>query len=225
MNVERTYISLGAPRGIALTSLDKYLEQGKQGKRAVPALPRFPADDQADLIANLQKEQSRLCEELNAERRRNESMKATFGRAVALASNELNGTLETVKQILQAEPQRTPVIRHAIKYISGIQEMGDQKEANTNPSDFAQMTKEAEILSEKELKLNEALKKKLESVQDEVTDLEKEIVQAKKNLAEITESRKAMKEKCRTFIEQIKKRESQWKEKHAALEAELEAQD
>jgi predicted nucleic acid-binding Zn-ribbon protein len=224
MKVERTYISLGAPRGIALTCLDRYVEQKRQGRQTAPSLPKFPADDQRELIAHLQKEQSRLCEELNAERRRNESMKSTYGRASALAAGELNRVLESVKQILQSELERSPVVRHALKCLTGIQEAGDAKETGRNPSDLTQMTKEAEILNEREVKLNQALKKKLEKVQEEIADLEKEIIQAKKNLEEVSESRKVIKEKCRSFIEQVKKRESQWKEKYAALEAELEAQ-
>jgi chromosome segregation ATPase len=152
-------------------------------------------------------------------------LKATFARATALAARDLDEKLEAVRRILQAESQPTPSMRHALRYIDGIQTETKSGRPPATLSELAQIAKEAEVLNEKEVRLNKALEKKLEKAQSEVDDLENEIEQARKNLSDVTESRLAMREKSKTFVEQVKRRETQWKERYAALEAELEAQD
>jgi septal ring factor EnvC (AmiA/AmiB activator) len=152
-------------------------------------------------------------------------MKATFSRASALAARELEEKLNLIKQILRSEPEKTPVIKRALKYIENFEAEAATVHPGADLSELTQIAKDAEIANEKELRLNRALKKRLEKVETEVKDLEAEISQAEKNLGEVTESRKAMKEKYRTFGEQIKRRESQWKEKYSALKEEVDAQD
>lgn len=224
MKVERPFIALGSPRGIALTSLDKYIEKKKQ-EMATSALPQeFPVNDKDEQIASLQKEQSRLCDELNSERRRSENMKTTFSRALSLASTQQKEKLASVKRILLNAPEKNNVILLALKYIQDI-ETQDNSVVPDAPklSELTQVAKEAELSGEKEEKLNRALKKKLAQVKEEKEDVEKELEIAKQNLEKVSEDRRNLKEKCKSFVENVRKREAQWKERYAALQAELEA--
>lgn len=224
MKVERPFIALGSPRGIALTSLDKYIEQKKQEMSTSTIPQEFPVNDKDVQIASLQKEQSRLCEELNAERRRSENLKTTFSRALALASSQQKDKLSSIKRILLNAPQKSQVIQLALKYIQDI-ETQDSSVVPDAPklSELTQVAKEAELSGEKEAKLNRALKKKYAQVKEEKDDVKKEVEIAKQNLEKVTEDRRALKEKCKSFVENVRKREAQWKERYAALQAELEA--
>ncbi|KAK8885895.1 hypothetical protein M9Y10_041352 [Tritrichomonas musculus] len=220
---EKPFISLGSPRGIALSSLDKYIEQTKQEKRSSIITPDFQADDQNDTISNLQREQSRLCEELNAERRRSESLKLTYSRALSLSSTQLKSKLSSITRILQTSTKKSSAIVNALKYIEQL-ESNDPNSSNTpNPSELEQQVKEAELSSEKETKLNKAIKKRLQQMSEQREELNKQIEEAKAQLEEITNQKRQKKENLKAFIEQFKRHEANWKEKYQALEAELEA--
>ena len=220
---EKPFISLGSPRGIALSSLDKYIEQTKQEKRSSIITPDFQADDQNDAISNLQREQSRLCEELNAERRRSESLKLTYSRALSLSSAQLKSKLNSISRILQTSTKKSTAVINALKYIEQL-ESNDPNSANTpNPSELEQQVKEAELSSEKEAKLNKAIKKRLQQMSEQKDDLNKQIEEAKSQLEQITNQKREKKESLKAFVEQFKRHEANWKEKYQALEAELEA--
>ena len=226
MNVraERPFISLGSPRGAALTSLDKYIELKKQEKRSSVLVQQFPVDDQNDQIAALQREQSRLCEELTAERRRSESLKATFSRAVTLAAAQQKEKLNAIKRVLQNAQKKSAVTQKALKYILSL-ENKENAEVPDAPklSELTQQAKEAELSNEKEQRLNRALKKKLVQVRDEKQAMAQEVETAQQNLDQIVEARRELKEKCKTFVQNVRRKEAQWKERYAALEAELDA--
>lgn len=220
---EKPFISLGSPRGIALSSLDKYIEQTKQEKRSSIITPDFQAEDQNDTISNLQREQSRLCEELNAERRRSESLKLTYTRALSLSSTQLKSKLSSITRILQTSPKKTAAITNALKYIEQL-ESNDPNSPNTpNPSELEQQVKEAELSSEKETKLNKNLKNRLQQMAERKEELNKQISEAQAQLEELTNQKRDKKEKLKAFIEQFKRHEANWKERYQALEAELEA--
>ena len=226
MNVraERPFISLGSPRGAALTSLDKYIEMKKQETRASVLVQQFPVDDQNDQIAALQKEQSRLCEELTAERRRSESLKATFSRAATLAASQQREKLLAIKGVLQNAQKKSSATQKALKFILSL-ENEENAEIPDAPklSELTQQAKEAELSNEKEQRLNRALKKKLIQVREEKQAMEQEVATAQQNLEQIVEARRELKEKCKTFVQNVRRKESQWKERYAALEAELDA--
>ena len=226
MNVraERPFISLGSPRGAALTSLDKYIELKKQEKRSSVLVQQFPVDDQNDQIAALQREQSRLCEELTAERRRSESLKATFSRAVTLAAAQQKEKLNAIKRVLQNAQKKSAVTQKALKYILSL-ENKENAEVPDAPklSELTQQAKEAELSNEKEQRLNRALKKKLVQVRDEKQAMAQEVETAQQNLDQIVEARRELTEKCKTFVQNVRRKEAQWKERYAALEAELDA--
>ncbi|OHT15471.1 hypothetical protein TRFO_14097 [Tritrichomonas foetus] len=221
---EKPFISLGSPRGIALSSLDKYIEQSKQEKRTSIIAPDFQAADQSDTISNLQREQSRLCEELNAERRRSESLKSTYSRALSLSTSQMKNKLDAIKRILQSSPKKTAAINRALKYIESLESNDPNSQDTPNPSELEQQVKEAELSSEKETRLNKALKKKIQQMSEQREDLNKQIEEAQKSLDDILADKKSRKDKLKAFIAEFKKREAQWKEKYQALEAELEAQ-
>ena len=221
---EKPFISLGSPRGIALSSLDKYIELSKQEKRTSIISPDFQNVDQSDMISNLQREQSRLCEELNAERRRSESLKSTYTRALSLSSSQMKNKLESIKQILANASQKTTAITKALNYIKQLEESNLNSPNTPNPNELEQQVKEAELSSEKETKLNKALKKKLQQFNDEKTELTQQIEDAQKKLEQTLQAKKQLKEKLKSFIATSKQREAQYKEKYQALEAELEAQ-
>jgi phage shock protein A len=85
-------------------------------------------------------------------------------------------------------------------------------------------TKEAELALEEENKAAGSLARRLEQVKQTTADIEAEIAQSEQQLADAITSRRAMKEKCKTFSAHVKKREARWKEAYAARQEELEAQ-
>lgn len=220
----KSFISLGSPHGVALTNLDKYIEQRKQEKRASVLTTDFQGDDQEDQISALQKEQSRLCEELNAERRRSESLKSTYSRALNLSSSQQKEKLQSIRRILQNVPKKSAAIQKALNYINQIENDESDQPKGSQASQLAQQAKEAELSGEKENRLARAIAKKMEQVKSEKEELEQQIDEAQKQLDHIIESRQNRKNKIREFFDEYKKRQATMKERIEALEAELEAQ-
>jgi hypothetical protein len=225
MTLERPYISLGAPRGTAITSLDKYIDLKRKTLRHSASAREFRVDDHEAEIASLQREQSRLCEELNAERRRSESLKATSARVLALATRRRNEKLDQIKRFLEAEPDSNQTIKRALSLIQEIQEGAPGSGASVpNQSELAQKLKEAELANEKEAKLNRALHRQLDHVTEERNQNEGELAAAQEKLDEIVKGRQQMKDKLIALRDHRLKKEGQWKERCAALQAELDAQ-
>ena len=220
---EKPFISLGSPRGIALSSLDKYIEQSKQGKRASVITPDFRAEDQNDQVSNLQREQSRLCEELNSERRRSESLKSTYSRALSLSSSQMKNKLHSIKRILQSSSKQSAAISEALQYIDQLEKNDPNSTQAPNASELEQQMKEAELLSEKEAKFNKAIKNKLQQMTERKEELNQQIAEAQQQLEAILNQKRENKEKVKAFIEKFKRHEASWKEKYQALEAEYEA--
>jgi chromosome segregation ATPase len=225
MSSLRPFIALGAPRGTARTSLDKFIDLRRQEGRLVPIVREFPVDDLEEQIAALQREQSRLCEELSAERRRSESLKLTYNRALALSASQEKEKLQTIRRLLQSDPEKSRIVRQAIKFLADADgSEGSNVPELPNLAELSQQTKEAELALEKENKVARALARRLEQVKQETADIETEIAQCEQQLADAIASRRAMKEKCKTFTAHVKKREARWKEAYAARQEELAAQ-
>jgi hypothetical protein len=225
MSAVRPFIALGAPRGTARTSLDKFIDLKRQEDRLVPIVREFPVDNLSEQIAALQREQSRLCEELSAERRRSESLKLTYNRALALSASQEKEKLQVIRRLLQTDPDKSRTVRQAITFLSDADgNDGWNAPEVPNLAELSQRTKEAELALEKENKIARALARKLEQITQEMADIEAEVAHCEQQLTDVIASRRAMKEKCRTLLASMKKREARWKETYAARQEELAAQ-
>ena len=69
----------------------------------------------------------------------------------------------------------------------------------------------------------QVLEEELEQHLHEKQAMAQEVETAQQNLDQIVEARRELKEKCKTFVQNVRRKEAQWKERYAALEAELDA--
>ena len=211
---EKPFISLDSPRGIALTSLDKYIEQRKQIKPTPILPPVSPNDNPKETIASLQKEQSVLCEELNAERRRNENLGSTFKRAQSLSSSQYIEKLNNIASQLHKVQNPSSTIKEALNMINQIISAEQQFIPGTLRSQsMIKSPNHNDSSREKYQKENEKIEKEINRVQSEKDQLQAKLEELQAEIEKNHASKKALVEKLRYYYDTFKKRDAAWKEK------------
>lgn len=211
---EKPYISLGSAKVFAITSLDKYIEQKKLTKPSPLLPPETPADNPEASIAALQKEQSMLCEELNAERRRGEGLKSTFARAQTLAKSQLQTKLNSIAELLMKVDNPQDNVKIALNYIrdtinaENSHQPGELRSVSVPTEDEAKSSQTNQLKRE-----NDKINKELKKMQAEKENLLKQLEQLNSQIETASASKKEYVEKLKTLYETFKKRDAAWKEK------------
>lgn len=219
----RPFISLGSTNGFSVTSYDKYIEDIEFDQQASVQAPPFDGESFKMRVENLQQEQSKLCEELNAQRRRSECLNATFSRATKLASTQHAEYLNTALSMLQNIDKPTQGVIKGIKYIKEIERLKSSPQSPPRVTDIAQHAKDAEISADRASKELKQVKGQLAQVNSQIETLKSQIEEAQANLETVTNQRQEAKEKLHNFVEGFKKKEAYWKDKVATLEEQLNA--
>ncbi|KAH0791936.1 hypothetical protein GPJ56_004120 [Histomonas meleagridis] len=217
------FIPLGSPQGVAITSLDTYIELRKQDNLEPPLeVPEYVDDNIENKIKKLQLKQSKLYEELNKEKRRGENLKSTFNKAVSLSVEIQEEKLTKIRKILQDSADDSKVIQRAIQFILTVLDNQQNSENAVNAEKEAQSIIDTELENEKNaIRMKEYLDKKLQQTNDEIDELKLQIEEAQSTLNEATESRIKLKDKMKKVIGAYKKKEAAYKEKCETLEAEV----
>ena len=220
---EKPFISLGSPRGIALTSLDKYIQQRKQIKPTPILPPESPNDNPKETIAALQKEQSVLCEELNAERRRNENLSATFKRAQSLSSSQYIEKLTNISNALLKVEKPSQIVTEAIEMVNKIILSEQDFVPGTLRSQSSVHPQARSDESRQKLQReNEKLEREINRIQSEKDKLQERLEEIQSEIETTNASKKALVEKLRYYYETFKKRDAAWKEKTKKMREQIE---
>ena len=220
------FFPIGAPRGVTLTSLDNYA--GDASPEARQSLLKTDAseqtNDQSETIASLQKEQQRLSEELAAERRRSESLKATFTASLAQEASQQRKKLLRLRTILEGEGDN-PAVKEALKFIGHLDE-DDPSQPREAPQmrELAEQAKSAEETVARQHEENQKLKTKIRAIMAERDELIQQLEDLNSQIEATAESRHTIKTKLKTLAANYKKKEADWKERVAELEAQIESQ-
>ena len=220
---EKPFISLGSPRGIALTSLDKYIQQRKQIQPTPILPPESPNDNPKETIATLQKEQSVLCEELNAERRRNENLGTTFKRAQSLSSSQYIEKLTNISNSLKKVENKSQTVSEALNMIDQIILSEQQFVPGTlRSSSMISQNPKSNENREKYMKENEKIEKEINKIQKQKDELQAKLEELQAEIETTHASKKALVEKLRYYYETFKKRDAAWKEKARKMREQIE---
>lgn len=218
------FFSVGTPRGVTLTSLDKYLDETttEQGASLLEKGDQV-VDEQSDIIASLQKEQSRLTEELNTERKRSESLKATFTTSLSQEASLQKKKLANLRNILVQDGEN-PAVIEALKFIGEIETDDKQVVETPRVNDLAEKAKHAEENVAQQHEQNQNLKKKIRALMTERDNLVAELEDLNSQIEATAESRHQIKQKLKGMAATYKQKDADWKERVAKLEAEIEEQ-
>lgn len=223
---DKPFLSVGSPRGVALTSLDKYLSASQNNDENATQNSTIQVqntEDSIETISSLQREQSRLSEELNAERRRSESLKATFSKSLSKAASEQREKLLILKQILESEPDN-PYTKEALKYIGDIEPENDDQPSNVETpriNELAKRAKEVELNVENQRKQNQKLKETYKEQKEEINKLQQDLEDLNSQIEAVNNSMQELREKSKSIKESAKKKQIAWKERIAQLEAQV----
>ena len=218
--IERPFVSLGSHLNLALSSLDKYLEQIKQNQAIPSQTLRFPTESHNDTVESLQKEQSQLCEELNTERRRTENLNSTFTRAISFNRQQFQSKLELIKDCLINAQKQTPAVVNSLNYLKEIQ-LEIENADSAKISELAQQAKESEIFITRQKREIKALKRELAQINSEIKSLQQQIDEATARGEDIAAKRKENKAELHKFLEQVKIDEAAWKDRVNTLQEQL----
>lgn len=217
-----SFISMGTPRGVTLTSLDKYLDETIENGTSL-LQKEATSDEQSDIIASLQKEQLRLTEELNTERKRSESLKATFTSSLSQEASVQKKKLANLRNILIQDGQN-PVIIEALRFIGDIETDNRQDLELPKVNDLAAKAKTAEQNVAKKHEENQNLKNTIRGLMAERDNLTAELEELNSQIEATAESRHQIKQKLKGMAATYKQKDADWKERVTKLEAEIEAQ-
>lgn len=223
---DKPFLSIGTPRGVALTSLDKYLSspQNNDENATQNATSQIQNnEDPSETILSLQREQDRLTEELNTERRRSESLKATFSKSLAQTAAEQREKLLVLKQILEAEPDNA-YIKEALKYIGDIEQDNSNQPTDIETpriNELAKRAKEVELNVENQRKQNQKLKETYKEQKEEINKLKQDLDDLNSQIEAINNSMQELREKSKSIKESALKKKTAWKERIAQLEAQV----
>ena len=217
---DSNFISLGSSQGVAITSLDKYIQLRKLIKPD-PILPP-PSIDQStsQKIANIQREQSKLCEDLNSERRRIETLKSTFLRAQCLSSSQFQTKLDQISNILLKSDNQT-----AKDVLSRIQSIKDEDNNHTpgtprltvNTSRINAIESQIEQAKMK----NKSLEMDLEQATQTNIELKQKLEDMNQQISKLSATKKELKEKFKFVVATFKKRDASLKERVNELQSKL----
>lgn len=221
------FFPITGPRGVTLTSLDNYTGDVSQEPRQslLKTDTTEPNNDQSETIASLQKEQQRLSEELAAERRRSESLKATFTASLAQEASEQRKRLLRLRKILEVDSDN-PAVKEALRFIGNV-EVDDKTQPRAAPhfQELAEQAKSAEETVARQHEENQKLKSKIREVMAERDGLIQQLEDLNAQIEATAESRHEIKAKLKTLAANYKKKEADWKERVATLEAQIESQE
>ena len=219
----KSFISIGPSRGVTLTSLNSYDSENQKidDFQLNSSLNMSTNDDDAETIASLQREQSRLTEELDAERRRSESLKSTFTKSLSQATAFQREKLLVLKGILESEPDNS-FAKEALKHIGNIEEKEKNAPVNTPKiNELARRAKEVEKMVEKQHLQNQKLKETARAARDEIAQMRQQLEDINAQIEEAVNSHHELKQKSKSISATAKKRDATWKERVAQLEAQL----
>lgn len=220
---DKPFLSIGTNRNVALTSLDKYLGSSPRTDDLTNqnSSPNIQTND-ADTILSLQREQNRLLEELDAERRRSESLKETYTKSLAKTASEQREKLIILKHILESESDNS-YIKESLKLIGNIEEDQENTPNVETPrvNELAQKAKEAELRVEKQRDQNQKLKEVYRAQRDEIAQLTQDLEDINAQIEAAQNSMQELREKSNSIKESAKKKQQAWKERIAQLEAQL----
>jgi septal ring factor EnvC (AmiA/AmiB activator) len=208
------------PRILALTSLDNYFADPPADPQDSPTPANSAiAGDPTETIASLQREQQRLTEELASERHRSESLKATFTKSLSDAMDQQRQQTAKLRAILETDSSSA-----AAQAVALLGEAPPSARVQDSPrtAELVRQVKSAQENVAAQKAENEKLKEQVRAMiaaRDERTQYCGEL---KGQIEEATARRKELKEKLRSMATQYKAKEAEWKEKIAALDAELE---
>ncbi|EAY08414.1 hypothetical protein TVAG_354730 [Trichomonas vaginalis G3] len=211
---DRTFISLGNPRGLAMTSLNKYIAQRKQIKPTPLLPPKSPSDNPAETIAQLQNEQSILCEELNAERRRNENLSATFKCAQSLSQSQYLEKLNAISTELSKSEDTSKYVKEALNIILNIIDQethfqpGKLKAASGTPIQSHDDENDSKFKKE-----NEKIDSEIQRLTQDKEAKQKQLEELELQIEKMEASRQELVAKSKHYYETYKKRDAAWKEK------------
>lgn len=186
---------------------------------------RFATEEDKETINSLQREQERLAEELATEKKRSENLKELYTKDLNFTTAMQRDIFTKLRLILSKRGGKDPHVLEALRLI-GEYEMQEGAFIPDTPrvTELANQAKEADVNSEKLERDVKALKRSYKQNHSEIETLKQQVSEAEENLQSLKESRQEIKEKLQAFVEKCKKREASWKDKVAALEAQLEAQ-
>ena len=215
-------ISLREARGFSVSSIDNFLEQQRQEKNPL-SIPESPIpDDQTETINSLQREKTRLKEELENERKHNESLKTTLIRSLSLSQSQQTEFLMKLRELLQPA-RKQPAIQHALQIIG---EFENQEGENTPETPrFSELSKKVQESDElmKQLKQEGAtLKKQLRAKTKQKDELQSQLEDLNTQIDALIASKKKIDQNLKSMRAKFQKRNETWKAKVAELEAELE---
>lgn len=213
-----SFFSIGTPRGVALTSLNKYSTQAGSNNKF--SNNETDKDDSDDIIASLKREKARLVEELSAEKRRSESLKQTFSKSLAVASAQQKSKLACLRDLLQPDSEN-PAVKEALKYIGDVKNDTTIIPDTPRVNELAKQAQDAENSVEKLRQKNQKDKKKLKELMNECDELRQQLDEINTSAEQYAESMHELKDKFINMKATLKKRDAQYKERIAALEAEL----
>jgi septal ring factor EnvC (AmiA/AmiB activator) len=212
--------SLRTPRGVALTSLDKYLAEPATTRRETA--DATPADDAAETIASLQREHQRLTEELNSERHRSETLKSAFSKSLTEAADRNRQKLARLRTILEADDENATVQRALLL----IADTGAPSRAAPPESprvkELIEAAHAAEAAVARQSAQNQNCKDEIRALSAARDERAQHLEDVKAQIEAQRASRQQLKEKLKNMAAHFKKGEAEWKEKMAQLDAEIE---
>lgn len=219
---ERPFISLGNPRGIATTSLNKYIQQRKQVKPTPLLPPKSPSDNPAETIAALQNEQSILCEELNAERRRNENLNATFKRAQSLSQSQYLEKLNALDTELRKSENSSKYIKEALNLILNIIDQESQFQPGKLKANTASPIQNRDDENDSKFaKENAKIDAEIQRLTQDKETKQKTLEDLELQIEKMEASRQELVAKSKHYYETYKKRDTAWKEKVAKMKEQI----
>jgi len=187
--------------------------------------PAIFDENEEETLQTLNREQERLMEEFETEKRQCDNLKKLFSHDLNNTASLQKSSLASLKTVLQKSKGKDEHIMEAIRLLEEYEGQDSAFIPDTpRVSELASDAKDAEIQSKKLKKESSNLKKTLAQVGAENDELKKVISEAETQIKALTESKAELKTKLKDFVDNCKKRELSWKEKISALEAQLEAQ-
>jgi DNA repair exonuclease SbcCD ATPase subunit len=212
--------SLRSPRGVALTSLDKYLPGPATARHE--AAEATPPDDAAETIASLQREHQRLTEELNSERHRSETLKSAFSKSLAEAADRNRQKLAQLRTILEADGGNATVQKALLLITETAPPSRPPQPESPRVKELIEVAHAAEDALAHQSAQNKTRRDEIRELMAARDERARHLEDVKAQIETQQATRQELKEKLRNMAAQYKKIEAGWKEKIAQLDAEIE---
>ena len=195
-------------------------------KKATLKTKKGISDEDRETINSLRREQERLNEELKAERKKSEQMKTLYSTDLNYYANVQKTAFTNLQVALSKLRSKDPQILEVQRLLGEYLENDSPFVPDTpRVTELANEAKEAELANDKAKRDNRQLKISYKQLCDELEGMRQQISEAEEKFEQLKSSRKEVKEKLHSLIDKAKRREGAWKEKIAALEAQIDAQE